>query len=90
MENKENDKSQEHSESGSSVVIPEYLSKTYYSVILGTQKYKGWKAEYVGCGRMLFVHNDYGSVFMNKGASQDWMVECWNDFIGFTSRIEKV
>ena len=68
---------------------PEYHSATYYAVVIGTGIYKGWRASYVGLGKMKFIKTDdlteyyHGTdtIAFHGGYDMDWMENCWNQFL---------
>lgn len=68
--------------------MSEYLSETYYDTVIKAGTYKGWKADYVGMGRMSFAHPEHGNFSVNKGQSGEWMKECWDDFVEFADKLE--
>ena len=70
------------------IVIPKYQSDVYYKVVIENKEFKGWRAPDVGLGRMRFVHPKHGAFTINKGMSNNWMQECWDDFIKFVAELE--
>jgi hypothetical protein len=63
-----------------------YKSEIYYNVVIKNKPYKGYKCNYVGMGKMIFIHHKLPDITFDKGTSKDWMRECWEEFI---SKIEK-
>lgn len=65
--------------------MPEYKSKTYYDVVIKGKKFMGWRCPYAGDGSLHFSHPTHGSIKIGKGLSENWMQECWDDFMLFLS-----
>jgi hypothetical protein len=63
-----------------SKINTEYKSDLYFNVVLKDGTYKGYRANYVGGGRMVFIHNEAPQITVNSKAD-DWMKQCWIDFI---------
>ena len=66
----------------------DYKSDIYYGVVIRGESLDGWFAPDVGMGRMKFIHHKYGEFKVNKGMSNDWMRECWEEFVEFISRFD--
>ena len=58
-----------------------YKSDIYYDVIINCGEYRGWHCPDVGLGAMRFVHKDGRTLHIDKGSSDNWMNECWDDFL---------
>ena len=59
-----------------------YKSELYFDVIIKRGTYKGWRASFVGLGRMEFTNGKkIIKVKEKKPNSKSWMKECWNKFI---------
>lgn len=58
-----------------------YKSNLYYDVVIKYGSYKGWKADYVGMGRMTFRHTGEKGIINIKYEGDNWMKKCWNYFI---------
>lgn len=71
-----------------SITNTEYESDLYFSVVLKDGAYKGYRANYVGGGRMVFVHSKAPQITVNSKAA-DWMKQCWIDFIIQANLIEE-
>ena len=69
-------------------VMPEYKSDIYFGVIIRNESFLGWSAHDVGDGRMRFIHPDHEELRINKGLSNNWMKECWDDFISHAHQLE--
>ena len=60
-----------------------YKSDLYYDVVIKSGSYKGYSTNYVGIGGMRFIHNEKENIWVSS-QSDNWMEECWNEFIEIT------
>ena len=65
-----------------------YKSDIYYDVVIKGLSYNGWSCPYCGLGKMMFMHPSKGDFIVNKGSSDNWMEECWDDFLKHAEEIK--
>lgn len=65
---------------------PGYKSKTYYRVVIETQKHLGWRCVFAGDGAMKFQHENGDKLDFYHGRKDDWMARCWADFLAMAER----
>lgn len=58
---------------------PEYKSETYYSVVIGSGTFMGWKCIFAGDGALAF-RNQSGDAIRYSDGGVDWMRKCWDRF----------
>lgn len=64
---------------------PEYRSKTYYNVVLGSEKFNGWRNIFAGDGTLIFRHDSGKEEKFNGGTSIGWLERAWNQFINMAA-----
>lgn len=68
------------------LVRPAFESETYYGVVLGTDRYLGWRCVYGGGGTLGFQHEDGCEVCFNHSTLRGWTKQCWDDFTRYAHR----
>lgn len=60
---------------------PEFKSKTYYDVVIGSDRFHGWRCIYAGDGTLIFDHREGGEWRSPPSKpGPGWLEEAWTAF----------
>ena len=69
-------------------VMPEYGTDKYRDIVIAGSSINGWRCPDVGLGGMRMTHPSHKDFKVYKGLSEDWMKECWEDFVAYADKLD--